>query len=197
MSQKDRFPPTPDHGHEYEALLRILVSVLGDRRADYVSSPLTGGPRFVEWFQTEGRNLVAGTPKYRERHNEFVVRPNIAAAREVAERLRLMGEVVIEPTSFDSPHWTQNDYRHLWGLVIQRHVKQVFLVDGWEFSSGCAYEYWIAASAGIETVTEDGTRIEQQMGIAAVRSAMREMQKVGISTEFAQEVWLRLSGRAT
>jgi hypothetical protein len=188
MSLADRFPPTPDHAHEYGALLNMLESVLGEQKADYVSSPLTTGARFVKWFADEGHRLDPHSESYRSGHQHKVVRPNIVEAKRFVADLRASGNCVIEPTSLDVAHWTQSDYRHLWGLVIQRYARRVFFMNGWEFSSGCAYEFWMAASVGVQTLTRDHEKISYEHGRDRIRAAAIATRQAGMSTRFLDQV---------
>ena len=192
MLEAHGFPPTPDHPHEYEALISILTSVLGSRKADYVSSPITTGKKFVQWFVEEGKHLPPGSEIYKHQLKNQVIKHNFVTARRFIEELRSLGDVVIEPTSFDVPHWTQNDYRHLWGQVIKRYVGRVFFVDGWEYSSGCAYEFWVAVGSGIVTLSTRGEPISPAEGARLMRAAVREIQAIGAPSEFLSQVLFAL-----
>src|SRR5262249_26872713 len=144
--------------------------------------PITTGLRFMEWYHTEGYKLQTGSEAYQRSHQERVITPNTLHARQFVERLRAEGRIVIEPTSLDVRHWTQNDYRHLWGQVIERYVRRVWLLDGWQYSSGCAFEFYAAARNGIETLSEKGCYVSRKQGAEMIQAAIVDIESIGQST---------------
>jgi hypothetical protein len=184
----ETFPPSLDHKHEYKALLCLLYSTLGHKKADYVSTPYTGGRRFVEWLLSEGNKLPKDSPEFKNRHYEMVMKPNAASANALVTALRRQNDVVIDPTSFDIPHWTQNDYRHLWGLVIERHVKRAFFMDGWEYSKGCVYEFFIAMKSKIEICDQIGDHISREKGFYKIESAVQNLEALSLPADFFRQV---------
>jgi hypothetical protein len=182
------FPPQPDHEHEWQSLVGVLASVVDGPKADYVSTPITTGRRFLDWYRGEGQLLGRDSDAYRRAHEMKVIRPNGLDAKRFAERLRHEGRLVIEPTSLHLPLWTQNDYRHLWGRVIERYVRRVVLLDGWQLSSGCSYEFFVAAKYGVECVTQDFQPINRSLGTEMIAEAIVEMQAIEQGTLFLLNV---------
>ena len=184
----DIFPPQPDHEHEWIALEGILAGVVDGRNADYVSTPLTTGPRFMDWYHAEGSKLKKGSSEYERELQRHVITRNSLRARQFVDQLRADRRVVIEPTSLSVSHWTQNDYRHLWGRVIERYARCVWLLDGWQYSSGCAYEFWVAKRVGIETLSEAGRLITREEGVSMIEAAIRDIEAISQSPKFLRAV---------
>jgi hypothetical protein len=183
------FPPRPDHDHEYEG---VLAGVFEGRSADYVATPITSGRKYLHWYQTEGQALENDEHAYRSSREIHVVTPNTLHARKFVRRLRAERRTVIEPTCLDLPHWTQNDYRHLWGRIIQRFVRRIWLMDDWQFSSGCCYEFYEAIRCGIETLSETGKPITRQIGMEMIEEAVTEMERGGHDATFLQQTLAQL-----
>src|SRR5258705_4344875 len=126
----------------------LFVAVLGSRRVTYCSAPITSGKRFQQWLSRLGKrhdDLDGFASSLRSRHANEVMGPNMNQAQAVIRRLRARGEIVIDPTAVGPRRrWQQRDWRFFWKEVIQRYARRVVFVDGWEYSSGCVYEYLTA-----------------------------------------------------
>lgn len=179
-----RYPPRPIRCEDIEKLLELLRAVVTKRGALYVSAPITSGRRLTEWhIQSNGSLSRLTKPDYQEEHLKKVVEPNRAhAAMSVLSlREKYPTHTVIDPTAVgDLKDWTQDDYRYFWGEVIIRYVSKVVFVDGWQFSSGCAYEFIVARRHGIETTDEEGRTIELEDGRRLLTEAA-----TGVSPESA------------
>jgi hypothetical protein len=186
------FPPRPDHEHEWEAHERVLASVLDGRAADYVATPITSGRRFLRWYKSEGRTLEADQEAYLTSRRIHVEMPNTLHARRFVDTLRAERRIVIEPTSLHLPHWTQNDYRHLWGRIIQRYVRRVWLLDDWQFSNGCCYEFYEAIRSGVETISETGEFVGREHGIEMIQNAVTAIEELGDDAAFLRLVLAHL-----
>ena len=114
------------------------------RVAIYVSAPISTGRLFVSWFKDEGHRLVPGSREYVTALRANVILPNVQRAAAFLERLRWRpnpAELVIDPRSQDVPGWDQDQYHQFWLKVIERHVRRVVFLDGWEYSHGCMLEF--------------------------------------------------------
>ena len=189
--------PSTDREGEIELFLNALRAVIPDRRALYVSAPLTSGRRFAEWSLTADRSLGASSTEYRQAHSDQVVRPNRAAAAGIIGHLRrdlprwlreeTSSVVVIDPTAVpDLDRWGQNDYRVLWKRVIELFARAIIFLDGWNYSSGCAYEFLTGVRYGIDLRRVDGTKIAVQEGIDLLGSGAKDLAVIGSDTEFIE-----------
>lgn len=165
-------------------MVAAMGCALEPREAVYVSTPITTGRRFLEWARQKDGTLQPGSDEYRREHLEHVVRPNREHVAPLVRDLRkLCDAVVIDPTSLeDVPGWQQFDYHGFWAEVIRRYVRTVVVVDGWQYSSGCAYELATALEAGIEVQDETLTPIDLDAAIRQVREAIHDLEEAGLET---------------
>jgi hypothetical protein len=192
------FPPQPDHAVEVEQLAQAFASVIEGRTALYVSSPLTTGSRAFEWHQ--GFDRPSGQQLDGRGLDDFrrdVIEPNRIEAAAFVRKLRESGKgVVIDPTAMkDLPGWTQADYRVFWGRVIEGYAEAVVFRNGWMHSSGCAYEFFVAYSAGIRLLNGDLTPLSLALGRSLIAMAASEAREKGARSEFLQQVVRALDSR--
>jgi len=189
--------PGPADPVRVEAVAQVLASVIECKSATYVSVPITSGPRFLEWFRTRGVQLEANGREYAEELLQSVVRPNSeAVTNRVTELRKATKAVVINPAAFNRPDWTQDDYRYFWGYIIERFVDKVIFLEGWQYSSGCSYEFLKCVRSGIPAFAEDGTALHSELGCRLIESALAEMRAVGAPTLFLERIFNELAGDA-
>lgn len=156
-----------------------------ERSAVYVSTPITTGRAFVEWYRREGHRLERGTPDYERAHRSEVVLPNTQRAARYIEvlRWRHVG-LIIDPSSFEVPGWSecQERYHAFWLRVLERHARRVVFMDGWQYSTGCTIEYEAAARLGLDCVDESLERIPRSKGTEMLEVAIRELEALGCET---------------
>jgi hypothetical protein len=180
------FPPQAEHADEIAILLEGFASVVEARTATYVSSPLTTGQTAVEWHLRNGGR--SGPDSFAD-FNRSVVEPNRKHAAEYVRGLRETRGVVIDPTALgDLPSWTQPDYRYFWGRVIELYASEVVFRDGWQHSSGCAYEFFVALQSGASIFREDLSPLSLDDGQGLLRAAVEEYETTGASAEFLRGV---------
>jgi hypothetical protein len=190
----EQFPPVSNHPLEVTGMVLVFASVVEGRTATYVSSPLTTGRRAFEWHARMDSVMAGdvGNPanKGAGDFRTEVIEPNREqAASYVRELRRQTGRVVIDPTALeDVPGWSQDDYRDFWGRVIERYADTVVLRDGWEYSSGCAYEFLVAHNSGAAVLREDQEPLRVEVGRALLQRAFRENSVGGIQADFLRFV---------
>jgi hypothetical protein len=161
------FPPTPDHPRDIDLLLAAYGCAFPEREPWYLSSPITTGARFESWRSEE--YLPRHHPDYSAQHKQMVVEPNLREAITFASKLRGLGHIVIVPAELpDIPGWTQSDYRFAWGEVIRMFVSTAVFMNGWETSSGCCYEFLVAAELGLPILGQDMTEVSLPSGIKLI-----------------------------
>lgn len=171
-------------------LCSVFASVLGDEKATYIATPITGGRRFYAWRRDElHAELRPGDSQYEEllRHN--VVRPNLAAVqrRIVLLRERIEGPV-IDPSIVDVPGWSQHDYRTFWGSVIVQFARAVVLLDEWQFSKGCTHEWDVAARRGLPIYDQQMRPLPLADALAILRGAVQEIAAQGVDASFQRDI---------
>jgi hypothetical protein len=128
--------------------------------------------------------------------------PNCEHAQDIISNLRKkFPNVVIDPTALkDIDGWTQDDYRYLWGRVIEQYATTVVFIDGWQYSNGCSYEFLVSyqsASDHCPLVLDENLKpLTLEQGLKLIRAAMSEMKEAGLSTEFLERVAEQLASTA-
>jgi len=160
-----------------DAIRRVWRSAFGSRKVAYLSGPITTGLRFIDWWNQTGYRLAMNSEAYRNGLREQVIIPNENQLKVTAELLRAKGsEPVIEPASLFVSEWSQQDYTKLWEQFIADHANRILLIDGWEYSAGCASEFCRAHLEGVPTARIDGSPIVARDGIAAIRRALTRVE---------------------
>jgi hypothetical protein len=189
--------PIPRDPSRIEDYADLLACVLDGRQARYLSVPITTGWRFIKWYSEHGRHLDPKSEQYRQEHRAAVIVPNCEAAKRSLMDLRsLGGTVVIEPTALERPDWDQDQYRYFWGKVIERFVTEVVFLDGWEYSSGCAYEFLHALRSGAHCLREDGKALERDSGLTLIKRAIGQMRTLFVATKFLETIAAELEADA-
>jgi hypothetical protein len=177
------FPPTPEHPDQISGLLEVYRSLIDDREAWYVSTPLTTGKLFREissqhpTSQSELEALLA----------ELVIEPNRRQAEQFVRKLRSKTRYVINPAAVhDIEGWTQGDYRYFWGLVIEQFSECVVFRDGWHLSSGCSWEFLVAIRAGVITLDESLAPLGVKDGVLLLRRSLTK--ESATNSEFLRRV---------
>ena len=125
-------------------------------RALYVSTPITSGPRFLDWYRREGRKLKADPAAYWRGMRAEVILPNRQMAGNFIEALRWqIDSPIIDPSAFDMPDWEQQDYHQFWLKILEKHVRRVIFMTGWAYSTGCTLELEHALLLGLDCVDQD------------------------------------------
>ena len=194
----DREPKT-SHDHDVVVFLRALTCAVGGRTALYVSAPLTSGRRFAEWRGAASSLQGGSASEHHLAHFHHVVTPNRAAAAQVVSEIRRNPPtwiakrspplVVIDPTALpDFVGWQQDDYRVLWARVIEQFAQAIVFLEGWHYSSGCAYEFLTGARLGIEARTGQGDPMTAIDAIRLLRAGIADLGELGADTTFLEWV---------
>lgn len=191
------FPPEPHHEDDIEKLLEVFASVAEGREAVYVSSPLTTGRLRSEWHRSRDTSDEEDSrdPEELRRH---VLDPNRANARRFVRDLRQhLGRVVIDPLGLkDIPGWTQDDYRAFWSRVIEHYAGSVVFRAGWEYSSGCSFEFLAAVQGGAELLDENLKPLPVEEGRRLLQAAIQDNRSQGHPTSFLESVLAALNDHA-
>lgn|SRR5262249_17946035 len=191
------FPPRATRPEDIETCLNIFRTVVRDHEAVYVSAPLTTGLRYAAW--RVGHRLAVNDKDSQVTRDDFitkVVEPNRREIKRLVANLRQRHQVVIDPTELvDMWGWTQSDYRVLWGRVIERYVAEVVFSSGWQYSSGCAYEYLVSLQSRVRPVDTAGRVIEPRAAWQLIAHAVSELEGQGAPSEFLRDVLREVEAR--
>lgn len=155
--------------------LSTIRAIIGEVRYQYLSGPITGGRRFLEWHETTGRGI--SETEYRSAKGAAVVQKNIEEVQLTAKLERDAHRNTIEPGSFEAEfeHWGQEDFLRFWEKVIEHHASEVKFMNGWEFSSGCAHELLCARKHGRPTADMSGVQLTNEAALELLDKALNEI----------------------
>lgn len=163
----------------------------------YAGAPITGGQRFLRWYDARGRGLADKDPAYDEELRTAVIEPNCEAGRALAGALRLRTQgVVIDPTRFFLCHWSQTHYHELWCEVIRRFATAVHFADGWWLSVGCALEFATAIEHELPTYEGQNSPLSAARGRDLLQDGVREIGRLGAPSDALVRVAKRVEALA-
>ncbi len=175
------------------AMLEVYKSILNQNGVLYCSAPVTSGKRYLDWLERIGKNFAdidRADKIFHDSHFQEVIEPNRQHAQRFIWQLREETEqIVIDPTALPPiAEWKQQDWRSFWRQVIERYVNTVFLINDWQYSHGCVYEFWIAQKKGIPTLNEDKYSLNLTAGIEMIAEAIVKVKQRGGNTNFFAEI---------
>jgi hypothetical protein len=180
--QHSHMPSVAETLHGWEVQRGLYAP---EPQAIYVSTPITTGQLFVEWYRQEGYQLPRESDMYVTAHRANVVLPNVQRAARFIELLRWREVgLIVDPTTLDVPGWDQELYHSFWAQVLERHVRRVIFLDGWEFSRGCTFEFTTAQRLGLDCVDESLNELTLDAGRARIEAAIAELSKLQIDAVF-------------
>ena len=200
MSQS--FPPVTSHEREVEALLNILGSVIIEHSGVYVSVPITSGKRYAKWLNLRNIEPDLTHPDTYQEFQREVLKPNFDHAQSIIRKLRkLFPKALIDPTALrDIDGWTQDDYRYLWGKVIEQYAGTVVVIDGWQYSNGCSYEILVSYQSATYhcplVLNENLQPLTLEQGLTLVKASIHELKEAELPTEFLEHIAEQLASIA-
>jgi hypothetical protein len=169
-------------------MVDVLRAVVPERSGVYVSAPITSGKRYFalqERLQEGRRGLVNIDTDTLERE---VIAPNVAETAKLVGVVReRFGPLVIDPSPLVVPRWRQRNYIALWAAVVRRYARLVIFSEGWQFSSGCTYEFVVACEEGIAMLGAHLEPLSRERGIELVASAKDELDAHGFDASYLGE----------
>ena len=157
-----------------ELIKAVYGTVLSKRASIYCSVPITSGRRYYDWLAKVDTNLD-NTDSY----NEEVYIPNIEYANKLVENIRTkVSYVVINPAAMPKiSGWGQNKWLNLWEDVIIAHAHTVVFANGWQYSNGCVYEFFVAQSRYINCCDETFEHFGINHGIDLIKKAIATIKE--------------------
>lgn len=182
---------------EQEHIMQAFNCAIGGRTATYVSGPITTGHKFIDWYISTGHELESKNGTYQEIKKEFVLSKNESDILEVANTLRKSSLTpVIEPASLHIATWDQMDYHRFWTELLRRFISRVVILDGWQYSIGCALEFHYAVQYGIEVYNQNGQPLKIRDGRKLVLDAADDIERRGGSLDALQHIAQALRAQA-
>jgi hypothetical protein len=165
------------YDEQRRAIESMLESALGVAQYEYLSGPITGGPRFIRWQNSVGKVAESDDSTYQLLLQRQVIGPNIEELKGHAKAFRDSGKNIIEPGSFEAPTrlWSQQEFYRFWEAVIAEHAKGVIFLDGWHSSVGCTYEFFCAVRAGKPTFNQRVEELPPARAVELIAGAVDEL----------------------
>ncbi|AKL94976.1 hypothetical protein CACET_c15270 [Clostridium aceticum] len=154
-----------------ENFFLITKNLFAGNELLYISTPITTGQRFIDWYDSIGKNLDRESRKYSKEMKNNVVYPNIENAKKCIENIRkATNKLIIDPTNLEDDllQWTQDEFYQFWDRVIKDLVDEIVFLDGWEYSIGCCHEYLSAVENNIKAYNSN-------MEVLSLAEAKRKM----------------------
>ncbi|SKA70885.1 hypothetical protein [Desulfobaculum bizertense] len=168
--------PSKKNRNKFSPLLSILASVI-PHKAIYISTPITSGKRLIKYLQHFEKDGISND-NYLHFLKHEVIEPNCRAGREFAQKVRSKTSLpAIEPTCFFQKEWTQKDYLLFWELVIQHYAQEVWFNEGWQFSNGCTYEFYIALREQLPAKDHSGKIISRKKASMLLSESIEELKR--------------------
>lgn len=179
----EAIPHVRTYGEELATMLSAFDCVLNGAKALYASSELTTGKRLYDLMLEAGvrtpKALRAklGEEEYRRR----LWTPNFSEALDFARQVRERhaGKLVLTPAPFVAQGWSQAEYLASWETLIRTRVEELFFGPGWEYSTGCVFEFSVAWDQGVPSRNADGGLISLEVGLAQISAAAAELEAHG------------------
>ncbi len=164
-----------------------MDSVLLGSKAVYASSELTSGRRAQRLQQEHNvpNHVSLRDGLGPDHYHTLLWSLNVAEAVRFAEELRTRlggAAVVISPAPFAAPSWPQSAYLAFWENVIRTRITAVYFNDGWEYSTGCVFEFAISTEVGLPTFDRAARQLLVSEASQSVRHAITEMQANRLET---------------
>lgn len=165
-----RVPQPPVFGGSIQRLLlNMLGCMMETRKGIVVLSPAVDGRYFIG---TTGSREAVGISSKEALEQSF------RSHRELVKQLRKHpDDVVIDPTAFVPPNWSNVELYDLWTKAIETYARTLVLGDDWQFSEICVIAFETAFRTGSEVVDRDGRSITGERAIELVTEAAKLVEE--------------------
>mgnify|MGYP000844627223 CR=1 FL=1 len=163
-----------------------------NNNAIYISAPITTGNDFINWY-SKNIDLFTSGEIYKHRHYNEIVKPNLSLILKYYNELKSKYNTsIIEPASLEMPNWSQDEYLYYWGEIIKKSIVKIIFLDGWSYSKGCSYEYYVGLKKGIEIVDQNQNSIDKKWAINQIKIAISEYENIGIDTDLQKQILIEI-----
>ncbi len=137
------FQALPD---DRKANIEIVFSAYRSMQCDkaYLTMPVTSGKRYYEVLDRHGVKSIDELEKKKPGAlREEIIIPNIDEANSFAKLIDGVALPLVVPGVFEArkQRWGQDEYMVLWLRVLTSSIKELWLIDDWEYSNGGAMEF--------------------------------------------------------
>jgi hypothetical protein len=151
-------------------LLDAIGSVVPPRSGAYVAGPLATGRHYYE-LVAAGEDVAAS--RVRD-ENEEKMKAFVGSLRG---RLSCP---VIDPGLIKLDGWTSREVGDFYIKVIELFAKEVWFMDGWEYSRGATKEFQFAVANGVICMDSRGVIITSEEGCRMISDVVLHLKQLGI-----------------
>lgn len=145
----------------------------------YVSTPITTGKRYYDWLEASSRQPSAD-PEFVQAHSTEVITVNSLSARALVAKARtVLDKVVVDPTGLNAPGWAQEDFHAFWTRLITDYVGTVVFNEGWEYSTGCCWEFAAALRVDATLLDANLSPIAPNVALMQTKVAIQRLCQQG------------------
>jgi hypothetical protein len=162
-----------------EYLIDAIASVVTPRGGAYVAGPLATGRRYYELLSS-GQDQAASTVRD---ENEREMKSFVASLRSK------LHYPVIDPGILKIKGWTSRQMGDFYIRVVQLFAKEIWFMDGWEYSRGATKEFQVAVAHKIQCLNARGAYMSASEGCAMIAKAITDLTAMGIdASRFADRI---------
>lgn len=174
-----------------EDFISIYETIIPQQKFVYLSTPITTGPRFLEWYNSVGKDLDDNT--YVLKHKQEVIKPNETDAYFRAIKLsHQLGEMIVNPAQFKA-NLSQQQFTRFWVKFVNEHSSSVILSDGWALSKGCVSEFLAAEQNSIPYFDAELNKIPIDDAIKKIKEAILQLNVAQLNCDIQkgilEELW--------
>ncbi len=187
----DYLKNNPENPKEVELVLSAYRAIYSP--FSYFSHAVTTGVRFYQVLKRHGvKSRQELNPDIVEKE---IIRPNMEEAREKSGLLAAKTCFpIVVPGDFEeaTANWPQEYSMQFWFAVIDEKVKEIYMMDGWEYSNGAVQEFTRGIenrvkSSSINVYNEKGNILSLEEGIEKLDEAIYELENNGFSIPILKE----------
>lgn len=173
-----------------DKLAEQLSCIVHKGETFYVSTPITSGKKFIEWFATIGKGLKEkNNDIYRSEHRRSVILKNSEEAKiKISKFMGRVDGIVIDPARLEFKEWEQDEYRYYWGKIIEQYVDNVIVLDGWEYSNGCSFEFLTAIDCGKTILSEELQKLSINDGMELINKSILTLMENDLPTAYLEKI---------
>jgi len=162
--------------------INIYKTLTKKDRIIYLSTPITTGKRFVEWYDNFGKEPYS-TKEYHLSHYMNVVKKNKNEAKDYAESIyERTNNVVVNPAEFEA-EFSQAEYMLLWTEFIKEFTSKIVFAPDWAYSNGCLGEFITALSNKVPRLDFLFNEINNTYAIDALFKAKKRLIQSSLKTD--------------
>ena len=152
--------------------MEMLASAMPEKSAAYVAGPLDTGRLYYDTLRKASSLQPAE-----------IRRINKERLASFARRLRVeLAIPVVDPGHLHIEGWTGADYALLFLDVIRVFVREMWFLEGWEFSHGACDEFCFSVQNRLPCYDVTGRMMNAEQGLARIEQAIAEINASQVST---------------